>query len=86
VTGGAGRAGEGVDLASPVTWERIEDLGCTCGARIYAPRGLQGAVGHYGVCADEDHRMVWSLSVVGPDIVGVSDGVLPMGLHHALTI
>ena len=73
-------------MASPVTWDRIEDLGCTCGARIYAPRGLQGAVGHYGVCADEDHRMVWSLSVVGADIVGVSDGVLPMGLHHALTI
>jgi hypothetical protein len=86
VTGGEGRAGEGVDLASPVTWDRIEDFGCTCGARIYAPRGLQGAVGHYGVCADEDHRMVWSLSVVGADIVGVSDGVLPMGLHHALTI
>jgi hypothetical protein len=38
------------------------------------------------VCGDEDHRLVWGLSVVGPDIVGVSDGVMPAGLHYALTI
>jgi len=86
VTGGEGRAGEGVDDSAPVSWARVEHLRCTCGATLYSARGLGGAVGGYAVCADEDHRLVWSLQVLGPDIVGVSDGVMPSGLHYALTI
>lgn len=81
-----GRAGELADYYHPHPWSLVEWLRCDlCDSELYVARSEAGHLGQWSVCAEEQCRRLYRLSVEAGDVVGTWDGELPLAFHRHLT-